>query len=387
MESWEIQSNSMFDRRYMNNIKKWWFDIDKINFLLVIAIIVFGLMMTATSSPAIANKIGVDKFFFLKKQVVFAFLGLALLIFISFLSQEKIKILSFFGLLAVLLLLVAVLLFGSEAKGAKRWISAFGFSLQPSEFAKAFFIVLNAFLLDRFYYKKWQIKYGVSMALYLVISALLLLQPDLGMTLTFSAIWAAQLFAYGLPMAFIIVIGVLGAGGLIGAYFTFGHVQDRINRFFDVGQKNYQVERSIDAIVNGSFFGTGPGNGLVKNYIPDAHTDFIFAVIAEEFGLISCIAILIVLSYLITRIVKRAMEEEDMFIYLCLCGLLVQFAIQVIINIGVSLSLLPTKGMTLPFISYGGSSMLAMSICFGFILVFTKRKYHRRVDYGNLGMM
>jgi cell division protein FtsW len=341
MDSWDIKSNNIFDRRHLNIVKKWWIDVDKINFLLVIGIIIFGLMMTATSSPAIAKKINVDKFFFLKKQLIFAFIGVTLLIAISFLDQEKIKIFALLGLVATIFLLVAVLLFGSEAKGAKRWIAIAGFTLQPSEFAKTFFVVLNAFILQRLHFEKWEMKYGISAALYLLIVCLLILQPDFGMTLTLTVLWVAQLFAYGLPLPFITAIGVLGVFGGIGAYLVFPHVEDRINKFLDSGEKNYQAERSIDAFVNGSFFGTGPGNGVVKKFIPDAHTDFIFAVVGEEYGIISCIILIVI-------------------------------------------KLLPTKGMTLPFISYGGSSMISMAICFGLILAFTKRKYHRDVDYGNL---
>lgn len=341
---------------------------------------IFGLIMTATSSPAIATKIGVGKFFFLKKQLIFSLMGLSLLIIISFFDNEKIRIISFFGIASIFILLILVLIFGSQVKGAKRWISILGFSLQPSEFAKAFFITFNAFLLHRLNNQKWQIKYGSSAILFCLIALLLLLQPDFGMTLTFAIIWATQLFVFGLPMAFILIMGFLSIFAGIAAYVAFPHVEDRINRFFDSSQANYQVERSIDAIINGSFFGTGPGNGVVKQYIPDAHTDFIFAVMAEEFGVISCIILLFIFLYLIARIIKRTKEEENMFIYLCLCGLVVQFSLQIFINIGVSLKLLPTKGMTLPFISYGGSSMLAMSICFGIILAFTKRKYHKKMS-------
>jgi len=387
IDSWDIKSNTIFDRRNLNIIKKWWIDIDKVNFLIVIGIIVFGLMMTATASPAISKKIDVDKFFFLKKQLVFAFIAISLMIGISFLNQGRIKLFCLGGLCVSILLLILVLIFGSEAKGAKRWISLAGFTLQPSEFTKTFFIIANAFILQRLHFEKWQFKYGISAALYVVIAALLILQPDFGMTLTFSVLWAAQLFAYGIPLFFVGAIICLGIVGGLGAYLALPHVEDRINRFLDSGEKNYQAERSIDAFVNGSFFGTGPGNGVVKKFIPDAHTDFIFAVVGEEYGIISCAILVVIFAYLITRIVKRALDEENLFVYLALCGLLMQFTMQVIVNVGVSLRLLPTKGMTLPFISYGGSSMIAMGICFGLILAFTKRKYHRDVDYGNTKMI
>lgn len=387
MDSWEIASNQTFDRRNLNFFKKWWIDIDKVNFLIVLSIIAFGLMMTASSSPAIAQRIDVNKFFFLKKQVVFAIVSVFLLIVISFLDQEKIKLLSIVGLAGVIGLLILVLLFGSEAKGAKRWISLAGFTLQPSEFAKAFFVISNAYILQKLHLKKWTVKYGASAMLFMVIACLLLLQPDFGMTITFTALWAVQIFAYGLPIPFISAIAILGVIGSIGAYITFPHVENRINRFLDSDGKNYQVEQSLDAFVNGSFLGVGPGNGVVKKFIPDAHTDFIFAVVGEEYGIISCSIIIIIFAYLVTRIVKRALNEDNMFVYLALCGLVIQFTMQSIVNIGVSLKLMPTKGMTLPFISYGGSSMLSTAICFGLILAFTKRKYHKNIDYGNMKMI
>ncbi len=380
-------TETIFDRRYLNFAKKWRIDIDKPNFFLIIGIMFFGLVMIASASPSIAKRIDVEKFFFLKKQLFFAVIALSLLVAISLMNNDKIKILGIVGLAISVLFLILVLVKGVEIKGARRWVSVLGFTMQPSEFAKTFFIIVNAYFLQRFSTQKWQIKYGVSAALFFVIVCFLLLQPDFGMTLTFAVLWLAQLFLYGLPMFLIGVLGVLAVIGGIGAYLVFPHVEDRINRFLDSGEKNYQVERSIDAFINGSFFGTGPGNGVVKKYIPDAHTDFIFAVVAEEFGVLSCIILLLVLAYFITRIVKHAMEEEDLFSYLALCGLMMQFTMQMLVNIGVSMKLLPTKGMTLPFISYGGSSMISMSICFGLILAFTKKKYHRDVDYGNVKLI
>ncbi len=379
--------NQHFDRNSLGPITKWWIDIDKVNVMIIFAIIIFGLMMTATSSTAIAKRIDVTKFFFLNKQIIFACMALVLLVVISFLDQEYIKFFAIIGLGATILLLIAVLFFGLEAKGAKRWIYLAGFTLQPSEFAKTFFIIVNAYVLQKYHNAKWTLKYGISLSLYLTIVTLLVLQPDIGMTITLTAMWIAQLFIYGIPMAIIFIVAFFGFLGAITAYVALPHVEDRINKFLDGEGKNYQVERSLDAFVNGSFFGTGPGNGVVKKFIPDAHTDFIFAVIGEEYGALTCAMIIILFAYLITRIVKRALDEENMFVYLSLFGLMMQFTIQVIVNIGVNLRLLPAKGMTLPFISYGGSSMISMAICFGLILAFTKRKYHRDVDYGNLKLI
>ena len=384
------QSNEaceIYDRRNLHFLKRWWIDIDKINFLVMIGIMIFGLMITASSSPAVAKKIDVAKFFFLKKQIIFAAVSLLLITAISLFDEEQIKKFAIIGMACVLIMLVLVLFFGSSAKGATRWISIAGFTLQPSEFAKALFIICNSLILQKFHRSKISVKYGFSAALFLVLVALLICQPDFGMSLTITALWISHLFLNGLPWLFIGLLGFFAALCAVLAYITLPHVEDRINRFLDTGQHNYQAERSIDAFMNGSFFGTGPGNGVVKKFIPDVHTDFIFAAIAEEYGILCCCALILAFAYLATRIVKRALDEEDMFVYLSLCGLMLQFTMQVLVNIGVSLRLLPTKGMTLPFISYGGSSMMSTAICFGLILAFTKRKYHRNVDYGNLKML
>jgi cell division protein FtsW len=379
-----MTNHQYFERNSIGFIQKWWIDIDKINFLILLSIIAFGFVAIISSSPAIAKKIDVEKFFFIKKQLAFVAMSLILLVLISFFSEENIKIFAIFGMIFVIVLLFLVLFAGAEIKGAKRWISIAGLVIQPSEFAKTFFVVFNAYILQKFQSEKSYKKYIFSSSLYLSISLFLILQPDFGMTLTLTLLWAAQLFIYGIPMFLIYTIGCLGVFGVVFAYITLPHVEDRINKFLANDGKNYQVERSLDGFVNGSFFGTGPGNGVVKKFIPDAHTDFIFAVIGEEYGIISCVAIVLIFAYLITRITKRAIDEENMFVYLSLVGLMMQFAMQVIINIGVSLRLFPTKGMTLPFISYGGSSMISMAICFGMILSLTKKKYHKDVDYGNV---
>ncbi len=384
MENWQVDDQIIFDRRHLNPLKKWWVDIDKINFLLIIALIVFGLMMAFSSSPAVAKKISAEKLFFVKKQILFVFIAIFTITFISFFNKQQIKVVSIFGILTCLVLLVMVLVFGSEAKGAKRWIMVLGFNLQPSEFAKIFFLVSNAFLLEKLKEHKWFIKYGTSAALYFSIVILLILQPDFGMTLIFTALWLVQLFVFGLPIYLIVLFGCLGVVGGIVGYWSMPHVADRINKFLNLNEKNYQVERAVDAYVNGGFFGVGPGNGLVKKYIPDAHTDFIFAVVAEEFGLISCLFLIVVFIFIISRVVKQIINEEDLFCKLAVVGLISQIALQTLVNIGVSVGMLPTKGMTLPFISYGGSSIIAVSIGFGMILSLTKKKYNDKINYENL---
>ncbi len=367
---------NFFDRRNLNFLKSWWLDIDKINFTIVVILIALGLIFTTTSSPVVAKKIDVDRLFFIKKQLVFACLSLCLVIVISFLQKEQIRFLAILGIGCSIFLLLLVLLVGSKIKGATRWLNFAGFNLQPSEFAKTFFIIFHSYCFARLSVYSAKMQYFCSFFLLAIFVSLLYLQPDFGMIISFVAIWATQLFLYGIPLFLVFSLFILFILGSIIIYLTLPHVEDRINRFLDASQKNYQVERSLDAFQNGSFLGKGMGNGVVKKFVPDVHTDFIFASIAEEFGILFCIFIILLFIYLISRIVYKALSEKDYFIYLSLCGLMVQFTMQVIVNIGVSLGLFPTKGMTLPFISYGGSSMLATGIAFGLILAFTKKKYH-----------
>jgi cell division protein FtsW len=384
MNNHDFLSNAKFDRRYLNFIKKWWLELDKINFFIILFLMIFGLVMTFSSSSAIAKRIEIENLFFVKKELIFAVIALFLMIIISSLDVEKIKILAVIGMFFLLIALMLVLAIGSEAKGAKRWIHLPMLTIQPSEFVKIFFILCNALILEKFYYDKWWKKYLISFSLFAIIAALLLLQPDIGMTTIFIAIWLCQIFICGIPLRFVSLISIAAIIGISFAYLSFPHVQDRVNRFLDDGEKNYQVERSIDAFVSGSFLGKGAGNGVVKNFIPDAHTDFIFAVIGEEFGIIGCTSIIICFCYLFLRIVRSIIDENDFFIYLALSGSIIQITLQALINICVSLKLVPTKGMTLPLISYGGSSLLASAIAFGVILALTKKRYHRDVDYGNV---
>jgi len=381
-------TNQIFDREKLATIRRWWIDIDKINLLLVVGLILFGFIMTVSSSTAIAKRIEVDKFYFIKKQFMFIIIGISIIIIISSLEYNQIKKFSYIGIVIAFILLISVFLFGSSAKGSKRWITLMGFTLQPSELAKTFFVMANALLLDKFSNLAMLKRYTLSFGLFFLLVALVAIQPDIGMSFSFTILWLLQIFLDGIWLFLIIILALFSLIGAIIAYITFPHVRERLTSFISSESgKNYQAERSIDGFVNGGLFGTGPGNGVVKSYIPDAHTDFIFAVIGEEYGIISCILLIFIFLYLITRIINKIRLENDRFIYLALSGLIFQFAIQLAINIAVSLKLLPTKGMTLPFISYGGSSMIAMSICFGLILAFTKKTYHKNLDYGNVNLI
>ena len=262
--------------------------------------------------------------------------------------------------------------FGYEVKGAKRWINIIGFSMQPSEFLKPCFSVMTAWILSM---RENNIpSFSISIFLYSLVAVVLITQPDFGMLIMVTMVWGVQLFVSGLPILWILIAIIGGIIGVFGAYTMLPHVAQRINSFLDPsGSENYQVTKSIAAFENGGLYGRGPGEGSVKQVLPDSHTDFIFAVAGEEFGAVVCLIIAAIFAFIVIRGLVLLVYEEDRFTVLASVGLLSQFGLQSVINMGVTLNLLPTKGMTLPFISYGGSSTLSVAIGMGMLLALTRQ--------------
>ena len=373
----------MFNREKLNFLTRWWFSIDKVTLFIVAGLMLFGIVTVASSSPAVASRIGASKLFFIHKHFVFVSFSAFLILLISLINKEKLKEVSIIGMGLVILLLIAVQLFGTPIKGSKRWLFIFGVSLQPSEIIKPFFVVFNAFILEKLYDDKR--KFLIVSIPYVIILILLFMQPDIGMSILITILFCAQLFLAGLALSWIYLMGFLGAVFITVSYIFIPHVTERINRYIgmlfgDASGKNYQVEKSIEGIKHGGFLGQGPVEGQVKNYIPDAHTDFIFSVIGEEFGFIFCLFLIFIFFFMAIRILVRNLEEENLFTYLSVSGLSLQLILQVSINIGVTMGILPTKGMTLPFISYGGSSLIGMGICVGMIMSFTRNTYDSEVS-------
>lgn len=365
-------------------IVKWWRSVDRYLLFAIFLTIAIGLIMVTTASPAVAERIGLDSFYFIRQQLFNIAISIPLMIGISVCSPLMIRRLAVLGLAFGIVLLICVLLFGAEVKGAQRWISIFGFSLQPSEFVKPLFIICTGWILAEGKTRENFPMYRLSLALYLAIVTLLVLQPDMGMTITMSAVWFGQLFLSGLPLFWILIAVVAAFLGIIAAYNFLPHVAQRINQFLDPDlDKAYQVKKSMEAFSHGGVTGKGPGEGTIKQLLPDSHTDFIFAVVGEELGMIACLFIIGLFAFIVIRGFMRAMEEEDLFIMYSVVGLLMQFGLQAIINMGVSLNLLPTKGMTLPFMSYGGSSFLAISLAMGMILALTRKRYGARIQRFN----
>ena len=354
----------------------WRITIDRYMLTAILVTIVFSIVMVTTASPAVAERVGLPSFFFIQRQLVFLFLGTIVMLTISFCSFDIIKKLSMLGFIGFLLLLVIVLFVGEEIKGARRWISLGIISIQPSEFIKPFFALVTAAILMQRYLEPEFPAFRVSALLYLLVIGLIILQPDFGMAITISAVWGGQMFLAGLSMWWIILLTAGGLIGLVSAYTFLPHVTVRVNSFLSPDtSENYQIKKSIEAFINGGIFGAGPGEGTVKQHLPDSHTDFIFAVIGEELGMFTCLLVIALFAFIVVRGLIRANQVGDLFANLAVAGLIMQIGFQAIVNIGVTLHLLPTKGMTLPFISYGGSSILSISLTMGIILALTRKRY------------
>ncbi len=367
-----------FDRSKKSIFISWWWTVDKLLLLALGFLIGFGVMMVATASPAVSERIGSGSFYFVKKQAAFLAMGLVIMFFISLMPSLWIRRFCILGFSLGILSLILLLFVGEELNGATRWLSIAGMSLQPSEFVKPLFIVVNAWVLSLDNVNKSLLSFKYSITIYILFISLLILQPDFGMTVVVSSVWAVQVFLAGLSLLWIVILAGLAVIGVFGAYTFLPHVTARIDTFFakkDVGDAGYQVQKSLEAFYSGGITGRGPWEGIVKQKLPDAHTDFIFAVVGEEFGAIVCMLVACVFAFIALRGLRHAYNENDNFIAFAVSGLVLQFSLQAMVNMGVSLQLIPAKGMTLPFISYGGSSMIAICMMMGIVLALTRKRY------------
>lgn len=353
----------------------WWWTVDRWTFASLLALMAIGVVLVSAASPSVAERLGLDPFYFVYRHLVMLAPAALLMTAVSMSSRKTLWRIGSATLCVSLFLMALAILFGPEIKGATRWIQLFGFSLQPSEFAKPAFAITSAWLIARHQRQENFPGHQLATGIFALALGLLLLQPDLGMSLVLAAIWGVQVFLSGLPLIWVFALAALGIGGLVSAYLFFPHVASRIDRFLDPSSgDNYQVQKSLDAFSNGGLFGTGPAHGQVKLNLPDAHADFIFAVAGEEFGLVFALILVLIFCFVIARSAWRALQSEDLFIVLGAAGLLTQFALQSLIHMGSSLQLLPAKGMTLPFISYGGSSLLALGLGMGMLLSLTRKR-------------
>ena len=350
-----------------------WWSIDRTALAILSLIIVIGGVVLMAAGPAAAARIpNVGEFQFPVRQLIFMGPTLLLMTAIAFLTPLQARRLGVFVFLAALLLMVAVLLFAGEVNGAKRWLYMGSFSLQPSEFAKPGFVIAAAWMLAEGARDPKFPGGAVAIGLYAVFALLLLLQPDFGQWALVTAVWAVMFFVAGWSWLWIAALGVAGFGALAAGYYLSDHVAARVDGFFNpAATETYQVDRAIETIANGGLIGRGDAPP-VKTLLPDAHTDFIFAVASEEFGFALAVIIIVLFAVFTARVMSVAAGLKSIFAQCAATGLAAIIGFQAIINIGVSLRALPAKGMTLPFISYGGSSLLATGLTVGLIFALTR---------------
>ena len=359
-----------------STVGRWWWTVDKWMLSAVGLLLTIGMLLNLAAGPPAAERIGVDTFHFVRKQALFLPVTVFVMFAASLLSAASVRRVATLGFAVTFLLMIATFFLGENINGARRWID-FGPlpALQPSEFMKPFFAVVTAWMFSEHRMREDFPGNFIAVILLLLTVTLLLAQPDVGMTLVVTAVWCAQFFVAGLPIVWVILFIVSGMGAVVGSYFVFPHVAYRVDRFLDPSTGDtYQVTQAMRAFQQGGLFGRGPGEGRVKEALPDAHTDFIFAVAGEEFGVFLCLFVVALFAFLVIRALLKVTREENLFVLLAVGGLAVQFGLQAMINMASSLHMMPTKGMTLPFISAGGSSLLALGMGMGMLLALTRRR-------------
>jgi cell division protein FtsW len=365
----------MVSRADRSAFAEWWWTVDKYLLVGLLALIIGGVVLSLAGSPAVAERLGYDSFHFVKRHLFFFLPAIAVMIATSFLSPRRARRVAMTVLVVSLVLMLVTLFVGTEVKGARRWINILGLSLQPSEFMKPAFVVIVAWLFAE-NARRADIPGNIFALILLVITvALLVAEPDFGQTMLIAVVWGAMFFMAGMPWLWIAGLGALAVAGIVAAYATLPHVAGRIDRFISPQSGDtYQIDRALESILRGGWFGRGPGEGTVKRILPDAHTDFIFAVAAEEFGIVLCIGLVVIFAFVVFRGLSDSLRAGDPFARLASAGLVVLFGVQSVINMAVNLRLMPQKGMTLPFISYGGSSMIAVAFGMGLLLALTRRR-------------
>jgi cell division protein FtsW len=382
-----VMDPERYGRSDTSALGRWFWEIDKVLLLLVAALIGIGLIGVAAASPAAAQRysggnVRFSELYYFWRQLAWIAIGVPVMIGISMMPRERARRLSLTGAAFFFVLLIFVPVLGPEVNGAKRWIN-FGLGqVQPSEFLKPFFVVSMAWLLSLRETDKSLPVYWMSAAVTGAIAYLLMKQPDFGSTIIFCTVWIAMLALAGVSIRVLGGLAIAGVIGVILAYFFYDVATQRIDEFLFGTGDNFQTENAMRTLTAGGLFGMGPGGGTRKFGLPEPHTDYIFSVIGEEFGLIACLAIAALYLGIVARVLIKLLDEDNSFAILAGAGLVIEFGLQALINMMVNVQLAPSKGMTLPFISYGGSSMLALSIGMGLLLAFTRRNpYLTRSPY------
>ena len=365
----------MFSRVERTPLSAWWWTVDRLTLAALGTLMIGGIVFSLAASPPVAARLGLDPFHFVNRHVFFLIPAFVVLVATSFLTLPQIRRASIIVFATSIALIAATLFFGAEVKGARRWIVLLGVNIQPSEFLKPAFVVVMAWLFAESSRRPEMPSNTISIALLALVLTLLMLQPDFGQTMLIAMVWGALFFMAG--MRWIWVIGLAGTamGGLFGAYTTVPHVARRIRRFLDPASGDtFQIDAAIESFVRGGWLGQGPGEGTVKRILPDGHADFVFAVAAEEFGIVVCIVLVALFAFIVLRALLCAFRTEDAFTRFATAGLALLFGMQSAINMAVNIHLIPAKGMTLPFISYGGSSLISLAFGMGMLLALTRER-------------
>jgi cell division protein FtsW len=372
-------------------IGDWWWTIDRTLLLALSILMTAGLVFLMAGGPPVAERLGLSTFHFVGRQVAYLVPAIFILLVVSFLNLRQVRRLALWVYGAAMVLVLLAIQFGPEIKGAHRWISILGIGLQPSEFVKPAFVILAAWLFSEG--AKRRDMPGVFLAIMLLPLTIvpLIMQPDIGQTSLIMIVWCGLFFVAGLHLFWLAGFGGALVVSGFAAYQFIPHVRLRIERFLDKAggdsvnfqrpSDNFQVETALESFMQGGWFGKGPGEGTIKRILPDAHTDFIFAATAEEFGILVCIGLVLLYALIVLRGLYLAQRSEDAFVRLAIAGLLMLFGLQASINMAVNVHIMPAKGMTLPFISYGGSSLLSLALAMGFLIALT-RKRPRSALYG-----
>jgi cell division protein FtsW len=353
----------------------WWWTIDRLILGALVFLMLAGIVLSLAASPPVAARLNLDPFHFVNRHVIFLVPAFAVLLATSLLSPRSIRKLALLVFAVSLVLVALTPIFGAEIKGARRWLVILGVNIQPSEFLKPAFVILTAWLFGESVRRPEMPANTMALGLLMVVVALLVMQPDFGQTVLILMVWGALFFMAGMRVIWVAGLACVSAIGLAGAYYTVPHVARRIKRFIDPSSGDtYNIDMATESFLRGGWFGRGPGEGTMKRLLPESHTDFVYAVAAEEFGVVLCLILAGLFAFIVIRALHHAMQNEDPFTRFAVSGLAILFGAQSAINMGVNLHLIPAKGMTLPFVSYGGSSMISLAYGMGMLLALTRER-------------
>jgi cell division protein FtsW len=354
---------------------EWWWTVDRPTLAALGALMLGGIILCLAASPPVAARIGLDPFHFVDRQVLFLIPAGVVLIGTSFLSPRETRQVALVVFLVSLALVAATPHFGAEIKGARRWLVIFGVNIQPSEFLKPAFVVLIAWLFGESAKRPEMPANLIALVLLVVVAALLVAQPDFGQTMLIALVWGALFYMAGMRVVWVLGLAMTAGIGLLTAFYTVPHVAQRIHAFLDpASSDSFNVDIATESFIRGGWFGRGPGEGTIKRILPEGHTDFVFAVAAEEFGIVLCLILVALFAFIVIRALTKAMRNDDPFARFAAAGLAMLFGLQSTINMAVNLHLMPAKGMTLPFISYGGSSLISLAYGMGMLAALTRER-------------